>query len=83
MCNGMQAARLPLQFFCGSNGISDRTQISGLWLELLLRLCAWKSGSVEAIIRALNAAEVEYLIVGGLAVNAHGLRTAHARRAIL
>src|SRR2546430_14245721 len=28
--------------------------------------------SVEAILRALNAAEVEYLIVGGLAVNAHG-----------
>jgi len=28
--------------------------------------------SVEAIVRALNAAEVEYLIVGGLAVNAHG-----------
>ena len=28
--------------------------------------------SVEAIVRALNAAGVEYLIVGGLAVNAHG-----------
>ena len=28
--------------------------------------------SVEAIVRALNAAEVEYLIVRGLAVNAHG-----------
>jgi hypothetical protein len=28
--------------------------------------------SVEAIVRGLNAAEVEYLIVGGLAVNAHG-----------
>ncbi len=28
--------------------------------------------SVEAIVRALNAAEVEYLIVDGLAVNAHG-----------
>jgi hypothetical protein len=28
--------------------------------------------SVEAIIRALNGAEVQYLIVGGLAVNAHG-----------
>ena len=28
--------------------------------------------SVEAILRALNAAEVEYLIVDGLAVNAHG-----------
>ena len=28
--------------------------------------------SVEAIVRALNTAEVEYLIVGGLAVNAHG-----------
>jgi hypothetical protein len=28
--------------------------------------------SVEAVVRALNAAEVEYLIVGGLAVNAHG-----------
>src|SRR5689334_9102029 len=28
--------------------------------------------SVEAIITALNAAEVQYLIVGGLAVNAHG-----------
>jgi hypothetical protein len=28
--------------------------------------------SVEAIVRALNAAEAQYLIVGGLAVNAHG-----------
>ena len=28
--------------------------------------------SVEAIVRALNAAEVKYLIVGGLAVNAYG-----------
>ena len=28
--------------------------------------------SIEAIVRALNAAEVQYLIVGGLAVNAHG-----------
>ena len=28
--------------------------------------------SVEAIIRALNEAKVQYLIVGGLAVNAHG-----------
>ena len=28
--------------------------------------------SVEAIVRTLNAAAVEYLIVGGLAVNAHG-----------
>lgn len=28
--------------------------------------------SVEAIVRALNEAEVQYLIVGGLAVNAHG-----------
>ena len=28
--------------------------------------------SVEAIVRALNEAQVRYLIVGGLAVNAHG-----------
>ena len=28
--------------------------------------------SVEAILRALNTAHVDYLIVGGLAVNAHG-----------
>ncbi|MEO6971578.1 MAG: hypothetical protein ABI217_11880 [Chthoniobacterales bacterium] len=28
--------------------------------------------SVEAIVRALNEARVQYLIVGGLAVNAHG-----------
>jgi hypothetical protein len=28
--------------------------------------------SVEAIVRALNTAGVQYLIVGGLAVNAHG-----------
>ena len=28
--------------------------------------------SIEAIIRALNEARVEYLVVGGLAVNAHG-----------
>ena len=28
--------------------------------------------SVEAIVSALNNAEAKYLIVGGLAVNAHG-----------
>ena len=28
--------------------------------------------SVETIVRTLNAAQVQYLIVGGLAVNAHG-----------
>ena|SRR5438270_13578240 len=28
--------------------------------------------SVEAIVRALNTAKVKYLVVGGLAVNAHG-----------
>ncbi len=28
--------------------------------------------SLEAIVRALNIAEVQYLIVGGVAVNAHG-----------
>jgi len=28
--------------------------------------------SVEAIVRALNEAQVKYLVVGGLAVNAHG-----------
>ena len=28
--------------------------------------------SIERIVTALNAAEVEYLVVGGLAVNAHG-----------
>ena len=28
--------------------------------------------SVEAIVRALNDAQVQYLVVGGLAVNAHG-----------
>jgi hypothetical protein len=28
--------------------------------------------SVEAIVQALNRANVQYLIVGGLAVNAHG-----------
>jgi len=28
--------------------------------------------SIEAIVRALNDANVQYLIVGGLAVNAHG-----------
>ena len=28
--------------------------------------------SVETIVRSLNAAKVQYLIVGGLAVNAHG-----------
>jgi len=31
-----------------------------------------KLTSIEAIFRALNAADVEYLIAGGLAVNAHG-----------
>jgi hypothetical protein len=28
--------------------------------------------SIETIVRALNEAGVQYLIVGGLAVNAHG-----------
>ena len=28
--------------------------------------------SVEAVVKALNEAEVEYIIVGGVAVNAHG-----------
>jgi hypothetical protein len=28
--------------------------------------------SIEAIIKALNTAEIQYLVVGGLAVNAHG-----------
>jgi hypothetical protein len=28
--------------------------------------------SVEAIVRALNSAQAQYLVVGGLAVNAHG-----------
>ncbi len=28
--------------------------------------------SVEVIVQALNTANVQYLIVGGLAVNAHG-----------
>ena len=28
--------------------------------------------SVEAIVRALNTAKAKYLVVGGLAVNAHG-----------
>lgn len=32
--------------------------------------------SVEAIVRALNDAQVQYLIVGGLAVNAHGFERA-------
>lgn len=32
--------------------------------------------SVEAIVRALNDAKVQYLIVGGLAVNAHGFERA-------
>jgi len=31
-----------------------------------------KLSSVEAIFRALNAADVQYLVAGGLAVNAHG-----------
>ncbi len=33
-------------------------------------------GSVEAIVKALNAAKVQYLIVGGIAVNAHGYERA-------
>ena len=28
--------------------------------------------SIELIVKTLNEAEVQYLIVGGLAVNAHG-----------
>ncbi len=31
-----------------------------------------KVASVEAIIRALNAGEVRFIVVGGIAVNAHG-----------
>lgn len=33
---------------------------------------AMKLASFEAIVRALNDAGVRYLVVGGLAVNAHG-----------
>ena len=40
--------------------------------KLLLGVLRMETRSVEAIVRALNAAEVKYLIVGGLAVNAHG-----------
>lgn len=32
--------------------------------------------SIEAVLGALNAAGVRYLIVGGLAVNAHGYQRA-------
>lgn len=32
--------------------------------------------SIEAIVKALNDAEVRYLIVGGLAVSAHGFMRA-------
>ena len=39
--------------------------------------------SVEAIVRALNAAEVKYLIVGGLAVNAYGYDTSPAMSILL
>lgn len=35
-------------------------------------LSAVEVRSVEAIVRALNCAGVQYLVVGGLAVNAHG-----------
>ncbi len=38
----------------------------------LLLLPSMEVRSVEAIVAALNAAHVQYLIVGGLAVNAHG-----------
>lgn len=31
-----------------------------------------KVGSVEAVVRALNEAQVPFIVVGGLAVNAHG-----------
>ncbi|MEK6610330.1 MAG: hypothetical protein AABZ35_05370, partial [Gemmatimonadota bacterium] len=31
-----------------------------------------KLASVEAVVRALNGADVPFIVVGGLAVNAHG-----------
>ncbi|MDD5138897.1 MAG: hypothetical protein PHY43_01395 [Verrucomicrobiales bacterium] len=34
--------------------------------------CIMEVRSIEVIVKALNAAKVEYLIVGGLAVGAHG-----------
>ncbi len=38
----------------------------------MVRMRSMEVRSVEAIVRALNDASVHYLIVGGLAVNAHG-----------
>jgi hypothetical protein len=39
-----------------------------------------KFASLEAIIRGLHEGGVRYLIVGGLAVNAHGDRAGHRTR---
>jgi predicted nucleotidyltransferase len=44
--------------------------------EANFRFSIMELRSIEAIVTALNSANVEYLIVGGLAVNAHGYERA-------
>ena len=41
-----------------------------------------KLSSFEAIVSALNAAEVRFIVVGGVAVNAHGYLRFHVKTAV-
>ena len=59
-------------FKTGSPGSPDDQGRQLAWAKCGKSKFEMELRSVEAVVAALNAAEVRYLIVGGLAVNAHG-----------
>jgi hypothetical protein len=61
-----------LEFEQGSPGSPDDQGRQLAWDKCGKSIFEMELRSVEAVVAALNAAEVRYLIVGGLAVNAHG-----------
>jgi hypothetical protein len=61
-----------LGFERGSPGSSDDQGRQLAWAKCGKSKFEMELRSVETVVAALNAAEVRYLIVGGLAVNAHG-----------
>ena len=61
-----------MEFEQGSPGSPDDQGRQLAWAKCGKSKFEMELRSVEAVVAALNAAEVRYLIVGGLAVNAHG-----------
>lgn len=61
-----------MEFETGSPGSPDEQGRQLAWTKCGKSKFEMELRSVEAVVAALNAAEVRYLIVGGLAVNAHG-----------